>query len=88
VLLITDGLERGDLAQLDTEIERLSLSSKHLIWLNPLLRFDAFSPKAGGVRMILPYVTSFHACHSLDSLTDLSVILSKSNQKQRLMSEI
>ncbi len=87
VLLITDGLERGDLAQLDTEIERLSLSSKHLIWLNPLLRFDAFSPKAAGVRTILPYVTSFHACHSLDSLTDLSFILSKSHQKQRLMAE-
>jgi len=88
VLLITDGLERGDTKQLKTAMERLSLSCKHLVWLNPLLRFDAFSPKPAGIRTMLPYVTGFHACHSLDSLMDLSTILSKSDQKQRITSEL
>jgi uncharacterized protein len=75
VLLITDGLERGDTALLEREIERLRLSCRQLIWLNPLLRWDGFAPKAAGIRAILPHVDSFHACHSLDSLADLSSAL-------------
>jgi uncharacterized protein with von Willebrand factor type A (vWA) domain len=75
VLLITDGLERGDTALLEREIERLRLSCRQLIWLNPLLRWDGFAPKAAGIRAILPHVDSFHACHSLDSLAALSVAL-------------
>jgi uncharacterized protein with von Willebrand factor type A (vWA) domain len=75
VLLITDGLERGDTAVLEREIERLRLSCRQLIWLNPLLRWDGFAPKAAGIRAILPHVDSFHACHSLDSLAALSAAL-------------
>jgi hypothetical protein len=75
VLLITDGLERGDTGVLEREIERLRLSCRQLIWLNPLLRWDGFAPKAAGIRAILPHVDSFHACHSLDSLADLSAAL-------------
>jgi uncharacterized protein len=75
VLLITDGLERGDTMTLEREIERLRLSCRQLIWLNPLLRWEGFAPKAAGIRAILPHVDSFHACHSLDSLADLSAAL-------------
>jgi uncharacterized protein with von Willebrand factor type A (vWA) domain len=75
VLLISDGLERGDTALLEREIERLRLSCRQLIWLNPLLRWDGFEPKAAGIRAILPHVDSFHACHSLDSLDALSEAL-------------
>ncbi|OWU84365.1 von Willebrand factor A [Oceanicola sp. 22II-s10i] len=72
VMLITDGLERGDLGELDREAERLSLSCRRLIWLNPLLRWDAFEARAGGIRTLLPHVDSFRACHSLDSIADLT----------------
>jgi uncharacterized protein with von Willebrand factor type A (vWA) domain len=88
VLLITDGLERGDAVLLKTEIERLSLSCRRLIWLNPLLRWDEFAPKARGIRTILPYVDSFHACHSLDSLSDLGAALQSTGEKQRLLKMI
>lgn len=71
VLLITDGLERGDVGQLRIEAERLAKSCKRLIWLNPLLRWDGFSPQAAGIKALLPVVDSFHSCHSLDSLADL-----------------
>jgi uncharacterized protein with von Willebrand factor type A (vWA) domain len=77
VLLITDGLERGDTSLLETEVERLRLSCRQIIWLNPLLRWDGFEPKAAGIRAILPHVSSFHACHSLASLDDLSAALGK-----------
>lgn len=85
VLLITDGLERGDSGQLEREVERLSLSCHRLIWLNPLLRWDEFSPKAQGIRAILPKVDSFYGCHSLNSLAELGQTLSGAGEKERLM---
>ncbi len=85
VLLITDGLERGDTAKLAAEVERLALSCRKLIWLNPLLRWDGFTPKAAGIRAILPHVGSFHACHSLDAMSDLVRALSGPGEKPRLM---
>lgn len=77
VLLITDGLDREDPAQLAREAERLQLSARKLIWLNPLLRFDGFAPKARGVRALLPHVDSFRASHNIASLADLSDALTR-----------
>ncbi len=88
VLLITDGLDRDDPDRLAVEIERLHLSARRLIWLNPLLRWDGFAPKARGVRSILPHVDSFRACHNLASLEDLVAALSRPDdlgEKARLM---
>ncbi|NKX44508.1 vWA domain-containing protein [Roseicyclus persicicus] len=76
VLLISDGLERGDTSVLEAEIARLRLSCRQIIWLNPLLRWDGFEPRAGGIRAILPHVDRLHACHSLDSLDALSAAMS------------
>jgi len=39
-----------------------------LIWLNPLLRYPEFTPRARGVRAILPHVDAMLAAHNLDSL--------------------
>ncbi|MEZ7814085.1 MAG: VWA domain-containing protein [Paracoccaceae bacterium] len=83
VLLITDGLERGDTELLKVEVERLALSSRKLIWLNPLLRWEGFAPKAAGMRAILPFVDSFHSCHSVKSLSDLSYVLSTQGDKSK-----
>jgi hypothetical protein len=44
VLLITDGLERDSIEELDAEMDRLHKSCRRLIWLNPLLRFEGFRP--------------------------------------------
>jgi uncharacterized protein len=88
VLLITDGLDRDDPVRLRSEMERLRLSSRRLIWLNPLLRWDGFAPRAQGVRAILPNVDTFRACHNLASLEDLVATLSRSGdagEKARLM---
>ncbi|MEO0487271.1 MAG: VWA domain-containing protein [Pseudomonadota bacterium] len=75
VLMITDGLERGDLDLLEREAARLQRTARQFIWLNPLLRFDGFAPLALGVSRLLGTVDSFHACHSLDSLEALSSAL-------------
>ncbi|TDL79460.1 VWA domain-containing protein [Palleronia sediminis] len=72
VLLITDGLDRGDPATLDAAMERLHLSARQVVWLNPLLRFDAFAPRAQGVAVMLRHVDSFRAGHDIASLEGLA----------------
>ncbi|UWQ27361.1 VWA domain-containing protein [Leisingera sp. M523] len=88
VLLITDGLDRGDPEALAREMQRLQLSSRRLIWLNPLLRWDGFAPRAQGIRAMLPYTDSFRAGHSIASLQDLAQVISSpsdAGEKARLM---
>ena len=62
-LLFTDGLERDGVETLGPEMERLHKSSRRLIWVNPLLRFDEFSAKAQGIRTMLPHVEEFRPIH-------------------------
>lgn len=76
VLLITDGLDREAAAGVDEQMERLHKSCRRLIWLNPLLRYDAFEPKSSGARAILPHVDDFRPVHNLDSLRELAGALS------------
>ena len=88
VLLITDGLDRDDAGALEKEMERLHLSARHLIWLNPLLRWDGFAPKASGIRAMLPHVDSFRAGHSIATLEQLAEAISRRDdpgEKTRLM---
>jgi uncharacterized protein len=83
VLLITDGLDRDDAGQLAKEMQRLHLSCRRLIWLNPLLRWTGFAPKAAGIRAMLPHVDSFRAGHSIASLEALDP--GDAGEKARLM---
>ncbi|QLF70657.1 VWA domain-containing protein [Peteryoungia desertarenae] len=76
VLLITDGLEREDIDLLETETDRLHRSCRRLIWLNPLLRFEGFEPRARGVRAMLPHVDELRSVHNLQALGDLVAALS------------
>ncbi|SIT35224.1 putative carbon monoxide dehydrogenase, CoxE subunit [Paraburkholderia ribeironis] len=68
VLLVTDGLDHEAIDVLDTEMARLRRFAHRIVWLNPLLRFSGFSPKARGVQAILPYVDAHRPVHNLDSL--------------------
>ena len=77
VLLVTDGLERGDPAALAAAMEQLHRSCHRLIWLNPLLRWDGFQPKSGGIRAMLPHVDEFRPVHNLSSLRALVEVLSR-----------
>jgi uncharacterized protein with von Willebrand factor type A (vWA) domain len=77
VLLFTDGLEREVTGELAFEMDRLKRSCRRLIWLNPLLRFDAFEARAAGIRTMLPYVDEFRPIHSLASMEELCQALSR-----------
>jgi uncharacterized protein with von Willebrand factor type A (vWA) domain len=79
VLLITDGLDREAAEGVEEQMQRLHKSCRRLIWLNPLLRYDAFQPKSSGARAMLPHVDDFRAVHNLESLGDLAGALSASD---------
>ena len=72
VMLVTDGLDREDPAALESEMARLARSCRRLVWLNPLLRYDRFEPRATGIAAILPHVDAFLPMHNLQSLEDLA----------------
>jgi len=91
VLLITDGLDRGRPADLAREMERLRLSARRVVWINPLLRWDGFAPRAQGVRAMLPHVDTLRAGHSVASLEALAVALSDPKdrgEKARLLARL
>ena len=91
VLLITDGLDRDDPAPLAREMERLRLSARRLIWINPLLRWDGFAPKARGIAAMLPHVDCFRAGHTIAALEDLAAAIgnaSDAGEKARLMAAL
>jgi uncharacterized protein with von Willebrand factor type A (vWA) domain len=80
VLLISDGLEREADARLAFEMDRLHRSCRRLIWLNPLLRYGGFEPKAHGIKMMLPHVDEFRPVHNLKSIEGLIGALSSMPQ--------
>jgi hypothetical protein len=71
VLLVSDGLDHDDGGALGAAAARLARTAHQIVWLNPLLRFDAFQPRAAGVRALLPHVDRFLPVHNLASLADL-----------------
>ena len=75
VLLVTDGLEHGETERLSHEADRLAKSCRRLLWLNPLLRYQGFEPRAGGIRALLPHADALIPVHNLESLEQLSAAL-------------
>ncbi|MCC6534845.1 MAG: VWA domain-containing protein [Burkholderiales bacterium] len=72
VLVVSDGLDCGAGPQLDEAMARLRASCRRIVWLNPLLRFAGFEPKAAGIRAMLPYVDIFLPAHNITSLIELA----------------
>ena len=75
VLFVSDGLDRDDTGELSLAAAQLHRMAHEVVWLNPLLRFDAFQPRASGVRALLPHVDKFLPVHNLASLADLGAAL-------------
>lgn len=81
LLLVTDGLDRDESGDLSRQAALLSRFAHELVWLNPLLRFEGFEPRAAGVRALLPHVDRFLPIHNLDSLENLGRALASAPGK-------
>ena len=88
VLLITDGLERDGVMELGRAAERLHRAARRLIWLNPLLRYEGFAPKAQGVQALLAHVDELRPVHNLNSLSDLARALGGEQSARERLGQI
>jgi uncharacterized protein len=75
VIIVSDGWDRGDPAQLTAELIHLRRSAHRLIWLNPLIGSDGYEPLTRGMAAALPYCDDFLAAHNLKALDDLGSLL-------------
>ncbi len=71
VLILSDGLDAGDPAFVESAMERLYRRSQAVIWLNPLLHMDGYEPRAAGMTAALKYVDLFAPVHDISSLERL-----------------
>ena len=72
VLLISDGWDRGDPAELRDQIARLQRRCHRLIWLNPLIGTDDYAPLTRGLQAALPFVDDFLPSRTLMNLAGLA----------------
>ena len=75
VLVISDGLDTGEPALLESELLWLKRLSRRLLWLNPLLRFEGYAPLARGASVLHRHADAMLAVHNLSALEQLAASL-------------
>ena len=71
VVIVSDGWESDDPAELGEQLARLSRMAHRIIWVNPRKQSDRYQPLAGGMAAALPHVDVFTSGHSLAALDDV-----------------
>jgi uncharacterized protein with von Willebrand factor type A (vWA) domain len=77
VVLLTDGLERGDHAQMEMAIRRLATRAFRLSLCTPLAGDPHFRPQTAALRAVLPYLDDLVDGSSIESLTGFMLSLAR-----------
>lgn len=72
VLIVSDGLDTGEPADLARELQWLKRHSRRILWLNPLLRFDGYAPSARGAAELFKAADGMLAVHNVQRLQELA----------------
>jgi hypothetical protein len=75
VMIVSDGWERGDVANLREQMRYLQLRCHRLIWLNPLMGKATYHPIVEGMSAALPYIDDFLPIQNFQSLSTLATHL-------------
>jgi uncharacterized protein len=75
VIMLSDGLDTGQVELLEEQMELLHKRAAKLIWLNPLLGRESYEPLARGMAAALPHVDVFAPAHNLASLQQVAGML-------------
>jgi uncharacterized protein len=70
-VILSDGWDTGDGAELAAELAVVKRRVRKLIWLNPLLGLKEYQPITSGMSAALPHIDVFAPAHSLESLLAL-----------------
>lgn len=82
VVLVSDGLDRGDPIELGEQMQRLTRVAHRTIWVNPLRATEGYEPTAMGMRAALPYVDDFVDGHSLQAFEDLASLVARPTSRR------
>jgi len=77
VVIVSDGWDRGDAAQLGEQMARLRRVAYRVVWVNPLKASPGFAPLAAGMAAALPHIDEFVEGHSLASLEHLVEVVGR-----------
>jgi uncharacterized protein with von Willebrand factor type A (vWA) domain len=75
VVILSDGWDRGDPAQLAEQMVRLRRVAHRIVWVNPLKSTPGYAPLARGMAAALPHVDAFVEGHSIDALERLVAVI-------------
>lgn len=71
VVILSDGLDRGEPGELVQALRAIRARARRVIWLNPLLGDARYEPTARGMQAALPYLDRLAPAHNLASLEAL-----------------
>ena len=71
VVILSDGLDRGDPRVLVEALRQIRNRARKLVWLNPLLGDPDYQPTARGMLAALPFIDCFAPAFNLESLERL-----------------
>jgi uncharacterized protein with von Willebrand factor type A (vWA) domain len=75
VVIVSDGLDRGDTDLLASAMRAIRSRARKVIWLNPLSGDPRFEPTQRGMEAALPYLDVLAPAHNLESLERLIPLL-------------
>jgi uncharacterized protein with von Willebrand factor type A (vWA) domain len=75
VMIISDGYDTGEPEVMAGEMRLLARRCKRIIWLNPMIGWEGYEPRARGMQAALPFVDLFAPAHNLKSLAALEPYL-------------
>ncbi len=75
VVIVSDGWETGDPADLGVQMRRLSDLAYRVVWVNPRTAGPDYRPLVGGMAAAWPYCDAVVSAHRLSALADLSAAL-------------
>jgi uncharacterized protein with von Willebrand factor type A (vWA) domain len=77
VMIVSDGYETGDAALLGREMAALAKRCRRIVWLNPMMAWQGYTPEAAGIKAALPHVDLYAPANTLKSLTELEPYLAE-----------
>lgn len=75
VVILSDGLERGDVEPLERAMRTIARRSRRVVWMNPLAGSPDYEPTARGMEAALPWVDDFVPGATLEDLRRLPGLL-------------
>jgi uncharacterized protein with von Willebrand factor type A (vWA) domain len=83
-LVISDGLEMGDVDELESGVAWLARRASRVLWLNPLAKSSRYEPTSAGMSAALPHLDGLFAFTGPDDISELARQLTQYDSTQLL----